>query len=257
MTPLERLQADQGNIQLGAYHRYKVDGKPMPGVTSIIKALDAPALTAWKVRTQVEGTVRATLNNPMAPNEPIEAYIERMKRLANQEFEHERVAREAADEGSQVHALIEWRMRRALGQDVPRPAVSEEAAFREAGWLDWAKSVSLKPIAVEFRLVHRALRYCGTGDLLAEVEGRVALLDWKRGKGVYESHHLQSIGYRMALEEYGFDPMPGYVLLMPPGEDPRLAQCSDSQETRDSFTACLTLYNWTKALAAKARSEAA
>lgn len=248
MTPIEKLTQEQERVKLGAYHRYTVDGKWMPGVTTVIKALDAPALDAWKVRTQVEGTARAAYENPPIDFEPLDAYVARMKKLAAEGLEHERIANAAADEGNQVHALIEWRMRTALGQTLPRPDVSEEAAFREAGWFDWSKSVGLKPVAVEARLANRTHRYSGTIDLLAEVDGRLSLLDWKRSKGVYESHHLQSIGYRMALEDLGFDQMPGYVLLMPPGEEPRLAPCRDDADTRASFLACLHLYNWMREL---------
>lgn len=254
MTGLAALLAEQANIKLSANHRYYVSGKAFPNVTTLIKTLDAPQLDAWKVRTQVEGTARAAFTNPPIENEPVEAYVERLKRMAAEELEHERIAREAADEGKEVHALIEWRMRKALGEDLPRPQVSEAASFREAGWLDWSKSVGLKPVAVEARVVNRALGYCGTLDLLAEVEGSVSLLDWKRARNIYESHHLQSIAYRMALEDLGFAPMPGYVLLMPPGGEPELAPCSDTQETRDSFLACLTLYNWQKGLTKKAKA---
>jgi hypothetical protein len=249
VTGLDALQAVQAEIKLTANHRYYVAGRPVPNVSTLIKMLDAPQLDAWKVRVQSEGTARAAFSNPPIENEPAEVYVERMKRLAALEFEHERVAKEAADEGKDVHALIEWRMRKALGQDVTRPKVSEEAAFREAGWLKWAKSVELEPVAVEARVVNRSLRYCGTLDLLARVKGKVSLLDWKRASRVYETHHLQSIAYRMALEDLGFEPMPGYVLLMPPGGEPELAPCSDSPETRQAFMACLTLYNWTRALA--------
>lgn len=256
MTPLERLAQEQARVKLGAYHRYTVDGEWFPGVTTIIKTLDAPQLDAWKVRTQVEGTARAAYDNPPIDFEPLDAYIARMKKLAAEGMEHERIAKAAADEGAQVHALIEWRMRTQLGEKLPRPDVSEEASFREAGWLDWAKSVGLRPLAVESRLANRTHRYSGTIDLLAEVEGRIALLDWKRSTGVYDSHLLQSIGYRMALEDLGFAPMLGYVLLMPPGEEPRLALCRDDEDTRAAFLACLHLYTWTKALARDKRKDA-
>jgi hypothetical protein len=181
-----------------------------------------------------------------------------MRALAVREFEADRVADEAAVEGGEVHSLIEWRMRTQLGEELPRPVVSEAAAFREAGWQDWAKSVGLRPIAPESRVVNRELRYAGTIDLLAEVNGEAALLDWKRGaKWVYESHHLQSCAYRMALESMGFDRMPGYVLIMPPDGDPRLEPCRDDKDTRDAFVACLHLYHWIKSLERERRKAAA
>ncbi len=249
MKGLDALLAAQDSIKLTANHRYYVDGRPVPGCTTLIKKLDAPQLDNWRVKVQSEGTARAAFHNPPRENEPVEDYVIRMRAMAETLFEADRIAKEAADEGTEVHSLIDWRMRTALGEKLPRPVVSEAAAFREAGWVDWAKSVDLRPIASEFRLYNPRLRYCGTGDLLAWINGKVSLADWKRSRGdVYESHILQSIGYRMALEEYGFDPMPGYVLLMPPGGDIRLAECRDDQETRDAFRACVHLYSWTNSL---------
>jgi hypothetical protein len=60
----------------------------------------------------------------------------------------------------------------------------------------------------------------------------------------------------MALEEMGFDPMPGYVLLMPPGGDPDLRPCLDDEPTRDAFRSCVQLYNWTASLS-RAKAKAA
>jgi hypothetical protein len=171
-----------------------------------------------------------------------------MASMAALGMEHERVSKEAADDGIQVHQLIEFRLRRMMGEDVTRPVVSEAAAFREAGWEHWAKDVRLKPLAVEARLLHSELRYCGTLDLLAEVEGRVCVLDWKKNGRVYESHHLQGVAYRMALESLGFDPMPGYVLLMPEGQSVSFVELDDSEGTRDAWRACLSLYRWQKAI---------
>ncbi len=248
MKGLDALLAVQDSIKLTTNHRYYVDGRPVPGVTTIAKVLDAPALDAWRVRTQVEGTARAAYNNPPFPNEPVESYTVRLKAMAAEQYEADRVAKEAADDGIQVHALIAWRLEKMMGKEAPRPQVSEAAAFRESGWAHWAKDVRLKPLAVEAKLLHKTLRYCGTLDLLAEVEGRVGLWDYKRSSKVYESHRLQSSAYRMALESMGFDPMPGFVLLMPEGQDVTAVELDRSEESQEAWLSCLKLYNWTNSL---------
>ncbi len=246
MKGLAELLAAQDSIKLSANHRYYVQGKPVPNVTTIQKVLDAPQLDNWRVRTQAEGTARAAFGNPPLPGEPVEVYAQRLRAMAELQFESDRISKEAADDGTQVHALVEWRLRTMMGQVTPRPHVSEAAAFREAGWEHWAKDVKLKPLAVEARIFNRQLRYCGTLDLLAEVEGRVGVWDWKRKAAVYESHHLQSCAYRMALESIGFDRLPGFVLLMPEGQDVEAVQMSDSEGTRQAWLSCVHLYNWKK-----------
>ncbi len=237
-TAQERLKFNQNT------HRYWLDGKPIVNTTTVIKRLDAPQLDNWRVRVQVEATAKAAYDNRPRPGESRDDFAVRLAAIAAEQYEADRIAKEAADDGHQVHALIEWRLRRMLGEDVPRPKVSETAAFREAGWEHWAKDVRLKPLLIETRVFHAGLRYCGTVDLCAEMEGVVCLLDWKRAKGVWESHHLQSIAYRMALESMGWPKMPGYVLLMPEGQEIRPVRLSDSEETREAFLSCLKLYRW-------------
>jgi hypothetical protein len=67
LNGLDALKSLQSEVKLSANHRYYHEGKPLPGVTTICKVLDAPALTAWKIRMQVAGTAKAAFANPPAP----------------------------------------------------------------------------------------------------------------------------------------------------------------------------------------------
>jgi hypothetical protein len=267
---LESLRALQGEIRLDARHCYWKGKARVPGVTTVIKVMDAPALDAWKVRVQVEGTARAAFRNPPPPaaldhylgeawteaerlSSEID-YIERLTAIAKEEFEHERLANEAADVGKQVHALIEHAVRTQLGESVEAPTVTDEALFIFAGWADWAKRVGLKPIMAEGRVFHAAANYCGTFDLLAEVDGRPAILDWKSSPKIYPERRMQSAAYRAALLNMGFhEPLDGYIVTLPRDggeiEMGRLEDCGpDMLGAWQAFESCLSLYRWLRQL---------
>lgn len=254
------LQELQGQIVLDRRHCYRMGKQPVPGVTTVIKTMDAPQLDAWKVRVQVEGTARAAHGAPPQFGEPEEAYVARLVALAKDQFEHERIASAAADLGAQVHALIEHAVRTQLGQPFPEPQATDEALFIFAGWREWAKRVNLEPLMAEGRIHHNLgwSGYCGTFDLLAQVDGRPAILDWKPQARVYPERRLQSAAYRMALHAMGWPPLAGYIVAMPhDGGEPEAVPLEDGdalQETFEAFCACLRLYRWNQSVKREERA---
>jgi len=64
----------------------------------------------------------------------------------------------------------------------------------------WTKQFEFKPIAVEPHLVSEKYQYGLTPDVIAEVLGELALVDWKTGK-TYASLFLQLAGYGQGWEE--------------------------------------------------------
>lgn len=247
-TLLAELRALQGQIILDKRHCYRMNKAVVPGVTTVIKTMDAPQLDAWKVRVQVEGTARAAHENPPSYGEPEEAYIARLVAISKEQFEHERIANAAADVGTQVHALIEHAIKEQLGEPVETPEASDEALFIFAGWREWADRVKLEPLMAEGRIHHHVLGYCGTFDLLANVNGRPGILDWKPSARVYLERRLQSAAYREALHAMGWPELDGYIVSMPrDGGEIEMVPLDSGEDLRaafDAFLSCLSLYNW-------------
>lgn len=258
------LEALQTRVTLGGNHQYRANGKHSPGVTTVIKTMDAPKLDDWKVRVQTEGTARAAFANPPLENEPLEGYVARLKKLGEAEKEHERLADAAAIVGTDVHALIEHAIKGMLGRTVARPVVCEEALYRFAGWKEWAADVGLKPLATESRLYHAEHDYCGTLDLLALIKGRPVVIDWKPSAELYPERRLQSAAYRKALVHAGWPEMDGAVVCVPrDGGDIRMIPTDppgpELDATFDAFLALLQVYRWQRegARAARKRGRAA
>lgn len=242
---LAELAQWQERIKLGGNHRYTVDGKYRPGVTTIIKTLDAPRLDDWKVRVQVEGTARAAYSNPPYPEETIESYIERLKKLGAAEYEHQRLSDQAAKVGTDVHALIQHAVKTMLGQETVAPEVCEEALFRFAGWREWAKDKGLKPLASEARVFNAEDGYCGTLDLLAVVDGQPAVIDFKPTPAVYPERRMQLAAYREALMNMSGWPVGCSYINCLPREGGAIEMIPVEEENSyAAFLACRRLHAW-------------
>ena len=146
---------------------------PWPGVTSITKVLDAPALTYWKMN-QVAQAAIACAERLIEDREAgkVDAAVKYLTTLSTS----------AMDRGSRIHASIEQILRREPVTIDPR----DEAAVAGArAWLNaQVREHGLRPLEVEAFLLHETLGYGGTCDLIAELDGEVWLLDWKTGSSV-------------------------------------------------------------------------
>lgn len=246
-------------VSLDARHRYSVDGSLIwrnglrwRSVTGILRVLDKPGLDNWRMKVQVEGTARMAHERPPIPGEQADAYVARIIAATAQRYEADRLSKEAADLGTQCHALVEYKIRRAMGEAPERPDVSEEAVFVCSGYDDWATRADFKPMAVECRVAHRDLGYAGTLDhiSLGVIAGEPAIIDLKTSKAVYAEHHLQLAGYALAIEQLGWPTLKGYVLRLPkdgaPIPDPMLTT-ADAEDTRAAFLSCLRLERWLRA----------
>jgi hypothetical protein len=246
------LLEDQPKIRLDNGHCYWYDRKRKASVSAIRKMLDSPFLDDWKVEVQVEGTALTAYRNPPLQNEPAEAYVARMVSKLK-EYEHERRSKAAAEVGTQVHRLIEHAVKSQLGIPCPRPAVQDEAMFRFSGWQAWAKSVGLKPLMSEGRTYNSRDNYCGTFDLLALLDGRLVIIDFKPTKGLYPDRILQLIAYSEAVAQYGSEVPVGYLNCVSRDGGPFTltpAWTSDEQRSAawEAFRACLQLYRWQASL---------
>lgn len=203
------------------------DGKEYPSVTTILQVIGKPALIAWSAKVEREMVTSASLGlykdihgTPVMSDI---AYLNTLQTRLGKEKAHKRELEKAADIGSQTHALIEWNLRASLMQEAgPSPHVTDKATWAFMAWEDWKKSVNLKPIWIEQTVWSDTYGYAGTMDLLAEVNGKLTVVDWKTGKAIYPESYLQNAAYRHALREMGHgDSVQGIIVRLPKNtEDP-------------------------------------
>lgn len=123
--------------------------------------------------------------------------------------------KEAGEKGKAFHDLVErYLWGEAAPTDSMQPYLTEP--FRH--FVDWAKSVELQPICLEYQVADLEWRVAGTLDSLCLVNGRLSLPDWKSGTGIYEDYFLQASAYTemllRRLRKGPQDPIDEKILLL-------------------------------------------
>jgi len=183
-----------------AAHRYWLDGKPIPGVTTLLgKGLPKPALPRWAAKSAAEYVAdNLEVLNALPDRESIIATVKQSPWTAR--------AR-AAVRGTDVHAIAEELIH---GREVDVP---EHLAGHVNGYVRFLDEWQPTPIITERPIANRKWWYAGKPDALVTLpSGERLLLDWKTSKGVYGETALQTAAYRGAefyTDEDGVEqPMP-------------------------------------------------
>lgn len=260
---------------------YSIDGAdaPYPSVTHVLACIAKPALISWAANQERALVMDAAANlwvdlnrgvladcaqSMVMPDRSRAMFIARLQGRIGTHKAHAKQLAKAGEIGSQAHALIEWDVRRQMGQAVgPEPLATDAAQWAFMAFQDWAKSVNLKPLLIEQVVYSRTHRYAGTMDLLAEVNDVITLVDVKTSKGVYPEYFLQVAAYAKALDEMGHgQPAQGVIVRLPKVEtDPafEVVPCPPFGTLFPTFIAVRKLWEWTHAqeLAYQARRKAA
>src|SRR3990167_4147188 len=263
----KRHTVDQGYGRTSRQYQTP-DGERYDSVTSILSVVGKPALINWAANTERALVIEAASN--LWEDIPINgkkmsrtAYVATLTERIGKQKAHQKELAKAADIGSQVHALIEWNLRRELGQIVgPEPTVQDKAAWAFMSYEDWRKATKLVPVAIEQVVWSTQHRYAGTMDLFADVliepyGSCHVVLDWKTGKGIYPEALLQNAAYVQALIEMGHaaPPVHGAVVRLPKVEtDPefevRIITPEEQVELFKVFVNVKALWDWSQAIEA-------
>lgn len=168
-------------------HRYWLDGRPIPGVTTLIgKGLPKPALPYWAAKSVAEYVAdnpdgveafRSTGRGPM---------VAALKEIPWQKRD------EAAVRGTDIHALAEKIIH---GESVEVP---DHLTAHVEGYVHFIDTFGVEPIVTEVPVAHRQHWYAGKPDAIARINGETWLLDWKTSNGVYGETALQTAAYARA-----------------------------------------------------------
>jgi len=236
---------------------YEVEGELYPSVTNVLEIISKPLLIPWAAKQERLQCIEAAANlyedlaKTPAMSRP--AYIATLEgRIGKQKASAKELAK-AGEIGSQAHALIEWNIRKSLGQTVgPEPKVSDKALWAFMACEDWMKRVNFVPHYIEQVVFSQTYGVAGTMDCLAEVDWdgrrRIALVDWKTGKAIYPESFCQNAAYRKCMEEMGHEVAEiGLIVRLPKIEtDPEfeVVECPDYEGCWQAFLAALRLWQW-------------
>jgi hypothetical protein len=237
-------------VNRGRSHTYRLDGRQVDGVTTILGAgLPKPALVPWVARVCAEYVVDHFDDlTAMTPSERLNV----IRGAPNRDRDT------AARRGTEVHRLA---ADLAAGHEVEVP---DELAGHVDAYLRFVDDWQPTEVLVETPVAHRAHQWAGTLDLVADLaDGHRWLLDLKTTRsGVFPDTALQLAAYRNAetcLVDDHEEPMPavdatGVVWLRADGYD--LVPVDTTGHAYRMFRHCQQVAHWARRLSTGVVGEA-
>jgi len=145
-------------------HVYEISGVWYPRVTSICNIIAKPALERW------------------IANQPSFVAMERKRE-------------KITGWGTLIHNTIEEML---LDKN---PKIDRTIRPSVDAFFDWFNNNKVKVIDVEKRIFSNKDTYAGTFDILAEINGKLGILDLKTSKEIWDNHFIQTAAYFNAYNE--------------------------------------------------------
>lgn len=183
-----------------ASHRYKLDGKPVTGATTIIGAgIPKPGLMYWSANQAAEAAADWAASFKTLPPSEAAWNLANIDRDALYETWRKapwKKRDEAAVRGTAVHALAE---RVVHGEDVDVP---DEYLPYVNGYIEFLDDWDVTPILTEKSVANREHWFAGRFDLIASIPalhyGAPVEIDLKTSRGVYADTAVQAAAYARA-----------------------------------------------------------
>lgn len=233
-------------ITRGKNHSYELDGRPVPGVTTILdRGVPKPGLVGWgagtvadfvvnrlavarseadpsKVRIVADELVRDALDWNATRTRPEAVGNEPLPRLALAQILRDIRFRDLAEAGAKGTDVHRFAQRLIGGEEVIVPKHIEGHVLSYVKFLEeWQP----EDVLVEFVVVNRRWKYMGRGDLIATFDGNwsngpwegqpigTGLIDIKTARsGIFAEVALQLAGYKngetLLHDDMTEEPMP-------------------------------------------------
>lgn len=222
-----------------ASHTYKLDGRRMTGVTTILGIIAKPALVPWAAKMTTEWIKENCTWTQDEPRNKVWSVTE--EDLDNAKKAHRVKKESAGDIGTLIHDAIEQWVKNGT-----EPALGERGMKMFEAFRTWFTEGKYEVVASEKRLYSREHWYAGTVDLiLKDPEGKHWIADIKTSSGVYPEYFAQMGGYHIAYEELEGDiNVAGYIVIHLPKTGNKFEQYmfEDTQMCKDFFLHALGLY---------------
>jgi hypothetical protein len=202
--PKFHVEGFEGNRGAHLYRVKALTGEVLEGyLPSVTKKLDliggskTGALMGWAVKEALSH-VEKRMVLALSSNEAVTRELV-VETLAAGRKRPERVKDAAADLGTRVHGLIdEW----ILTGSTRAQDVDEMVAF--CNFTMFVSKYKMRFLSGDLPVASLRYKYGGRLDAIAEINGKLVLLDWKTSNAIRDDYALQVAAYRLALfETYG------------------------------------------------------
>ncbi len=225
------------SIELTSGHRYLVDGKPCPGVTTVLGIVDKPALKFWFAKKAIEFVVS---NWSFFKDRS----VDEVKELFFQALKHpERETTKSANMGNLAHKQVELIAKGLITLE----QADQQVSHITSEFVRWCKEEEFVLEQSEVKLISQLHWYAGTADLVCRLRRIKWLSDLKSGKSIYPEMGKQLAGYRGAYLEMSPELPPiekmGILRIGYERKDFEVEEFEDYEFHYDWFLKNLALYN--------------
>jgi hypothetical protein len=175
-------------------HSYYFDGKPMTGCTTILGVLAKPALIQWAANEAVK-FIRDNAPHVDSIGERETSYEVSPELLDEARTAHARKRDDAAEKGTDLHALVEEYVRQCIERRDGKPDLVPLYESIQP-FIKWAVDNNIRFIASEKQLYSKELWVAGTCDLVFEKDGKRYVGDIKTYAKIWDrTPFYQCAGY--------------------------------------------------------------
>ena len=191
-------------------HSYKVEGVKVPSVTRVVDGCFPKDLTHWALSIGQE--------------------------------EYDKVINDALEIGNDTHQWIEHYIKYGHACTEPEDYISKSVN----AFLDWTTEYNPEWVDAERKVYCDKYKYAGTVDAVANINGRIVVIDFKTSKKIYKPYHLQVTAYAQAIKRMdGLRRWPlGMILRLDKETGDFEQKVFEPKHNFNTFKKCLELKQW-------------
>ena len=203
------------------------DGKRVPSVTTVLGVMAKPQLVYWANKIGLEGI-------------KVNEYVD-----------------DKAVIGTLAHYMAECDVN-GVTPDYQSEVECSDEQIEQAKvcfdkYLEWKSyQDEFEPMFSEIPLVSEEHQYSGTFDLIAKLNGKVTLIDFKTCSSIHYEALIQTVAYKKMIEENNLVDKIEQIVILRIGRDENEGfECYEVREDRwdiyfDVFLTCLKMYQLNK-----------
>ncbi len=238
-------------------HSYKVDGEKVPSVTKVIDACFPKHLTDWAVAEGADFFKASLEPYRLAPTEDSGTFMLPARVVTHIykgiQTAYKAIGKDAAQIGTIVHDWIESAIKYKMnGGAAPKTPKGDEVGNCIKAYKDWSRERKPVWLQTEQKIYYHdpggVNCYAGTVDAVAEVDGKLCVIDFKTSKKIYKPYHLQVAAYAQAISTQDQIDMPmGMILRLDKETGTFQEKLFDPKPHIHMFFHCLDLKAWNTA----------
>lgn len=225
-----------------AKHAHTLDGKPLMGVTTILKVIGkGDALVQWSANMAVDFLEANWIN-----------YFDHEKMMPSASLLKEaktawRTNRDKAGGfGSNVHNAIEQYVKHLdSGDPFTMNNLDEKETVAVMNFIEWASTENIKFLECEKHVYSKEMWVGGILDLVFEKDSKIYVGDIKTSSGIYPEYFFQMAAYDICINEMHdkYKDIDGYTIInLKKTGQIEIETNYGREQNKEAFKAALTLH---------------